>query len=227
MDSTPKSKRRKRPINGLSPELMDAMEREYKDWQGRVRSEDPTLPPVLSDDEWYQFESGRLPVATVTRIRNMIFSDLVSRGFKEAEVCQRLLLSHKTYLKIVWKCFGVTDPKLVRAHSYARTLDRLNDLRAQRRRMKAMAENRKGDHDFTNAERGVYIQLIKIENELEASLRKMHAADAPEQIEVKETKQYSVVLLPVQLSQEPVRTVIDISQPPPPLIESRLDNGDQ
>ena len=190
MDATPKAKRRKQPVNGLSLELMDAMNREYVEWQARVKAEDPRAPDALDEANRYMLESHRMPVAQVQRLRKSIFSDLVSRGFQEHEVCQRLMIGHKTYLKLVKLCFDISDVKILRAHCHARTLERLEACRRQR----GMMEKSHPEGDFTNAERSTYLQVIKLENDLEASLRKMHAADAPEQVEVKETKTISVSL---------------------------------
>ena len=216
---------RKKPANGLPLELMDAMVREYGEWRRRVEAEDPNVTTVLSADEKYMLESHRLAVDAVTRVRNLIFSDLVSRGFQEIEVCQRLLIGRKTYLKLVRKCFDISDVKNLRSLCHARTLERLGKLRSQRLRMEEISNTTKGG--FTNAERSTYLQIIKLENELEASLRKMHGADAPEQVEVKETKTVSVSL-EIKGTRDQLSglldspDIIDVPALPPPEISDGL-----
>ena len=187
--------RRKKPPNGLSLELMDAMVREYGEWQARVLAQDPTLPPALSDDDKYMLESHRIPVATVHRLRKLIFEDLVRRGFQQSEVCHRLLVSRKTYSRLALSVFGVDDPKLIRAQCTARNLEYQGKIKSEIDRMDKMRLDRKaGDRIFTSAERDAYFKLIKLGNELDESLREMHAADAPEQVEVKETHTYAISL---------------------------------
>lgn len=225
MDSAAKTRRRKRPANGLSIELMEAMQREYTDWQNRVHAEDPSLPTALSDDDKYMLDSGRIPVATVQRLRKLIFSDLLRRGFQEQDICQRLLIGHKTYGKLATRLFGVDDAKVIRAECTARTQGSNSRLDIE---LANMEEVRKKNKGFTNAERQTYFQLIKLKKELDESLRELHSADVPERKEFIETKQYAVILLPVDKSQEPQRTVIDISRNSIlPLIESEdKPNGD-
>jgi dsDNA-binding SOS-regulon protein len=219
--ATPKTKRRKRPVNGLSTELMDAMLREYTEWQSRVQAEDPNLPATLSADDLYFLESGRMPVDQVQSLRKRIFADLVSRGFSEADVCQRLVLSHKSYCKLALRSFGVDDPKLVRAQCSARNLERQGKIKDEINRMDEMRQQRiGGDRSFTTAERDSYFKLIKLANDLDESYRKLHAADAPEQVEVKEIKQYDITLnvrgTREELSDILEGQVIDVPALPPP-----------
>ena len=222
MDAPAKKKRRQKPINGLSLEIMDAMVREYGEWQTRVQTADPTMPAALSDDEKWMLESGRLPQATVTKLRLAIFEDLVRRGYRKAEVCQRLLISRKSYSKLSLHAFGVDDPKLVRAECSARALERIGQVKAEIDRMDKMRQDRPfKDRVFTSAERESYFKLIKLGNDLDESYRKMHAADAPEQVEIKETKTVSVSLS-IHGSREQLADildapeVIDVPALPPP-----------
>ena len=232
MDAPAKKKRRQKPINGLSLEIMDAMVREYGEWQTRVQTADPTMPAALSDDEKWMLESHRTPVATVHKLRRAIFEDLVRRGFNQSEVCQRLLISRKTHSRLAIDIFGVNDPMLIRALCNARNLARQDAVTDEIKRMVKMRDDRPfKDRVFTTAERDAYFKLIKLGDDLDESYRKLNAADAPERKEIVETKQYAVVLLPVESSQEPRRTVIDISQNVPPLLidstAEDISSGDQ
>lgn len=186
-----KPKRKKRPVNGLSPELMEAMNREYDDWQSRVQADDSAIPAALSADERFMLESGRMLVPEVQRIRKLIFSDLVSRGFNESEVSQRLHIGNKTYTKLLLKCFGVSNPLVIRARCTATTLARLKAVQDERGRMVALRQSRR-DNQFISAERDAWIKLVKLEQDCEESLRKLHAADAPEQEEIKVTHNYAI-----------------------------------
>ena len=212
MDAPAKKKRRPKPINGLSLEIMDAMTREYGEWQARVQAADPSMPPALSEDEKWMLESGRLPQATVTKLRLAIFEDLVRRGYRKAEVCQRLLISRKSYSKLSLHAFGVDDPKLVRAECSARALERIGQVKAEIDRMDKMRQDRQfKDRVFTSAERESYFKLIKLGNDLDESYLHMHAANAPQVTEHVETKTVSIELT-IAGTRERLASVLDNPQ---------------
>jgi hypothetical protein len=206
---------RKKPANGLPLELMDAMVREYGEWRRRVEAEDPNAPAPLSADELFMLESHRLAHDAVKRLRRMIFADLLRRGFPEQDICQRLLIGHKTYVRLATRLFGVDDAKVIRAECTARNQESQRKLNSELSKMEDLRQKNNG---FTNAERQTYFQLIKLKRELDESLRELHSADVPERKEFVETKQYAVILLPVEPSQDAKRTIIDVTQSGIPLL---------
>jgi len=192
-------RRTRRILRDLPTKVGETLRREYRSWQERLGDAGKDRG---DEAEQRAISSGTLAINDAVRIRRAIFADLIAIGVSDAEICKRLALSRKQFETLTRECFSISNPQNLRPQFYARAMERLEKLRLQR-----------GEYErkrsLTNSDRSVYISIIKAENDIEASMRKLLGVDAPEKKEVNEHKHIEFTLT-VAGSREQLAPILEI-----------------